>query len=106
MKRLIGLAAIVLAVPVGVGAQETGNDARLLQCREIERKSQRLECFDEAMDAIFGVDEIAEAEREELQRDNFGNLAADQQDVADDFTGTITHVDFNQTYNILRFQLD
>ena len=106
MKRLIGLAAIVLAVPVGVGAQETGNDERLLQCREIERKSQRLECFDEAMDAIFGVDEVAEAERQELQRDNFGNLAADQQDVADDFTGTITHVDFNQTYNILRFQLD
>ncbi|MBX7502072.1 hypothetical protein K3181_11520 [Qipengyuania sp. YG27] len=106
MLRLIGLAAILVASPVALNAQATGNDALLLQCRALEKKSQRLECFDNAMDTIFGVDEVAEAEREQLRRDNFGNLAAEEQDTADAYSGTITHVDFNQTYRILRLQLD
>lgn len=106
MLRLFGLAAIVLATPVGLSAQEAGNDALLLECRAMEKNSQRLDCFDDAMNTIFGVDEVAEAEREELRRDNFGNPVADEQDRADRYDGTITHVDFNQTYNILRFQLD
>lgn len=106
MLRLIGLAAILVASPVALNAQATNNDDLLLQCRAMKKKSQRLECFDNAMDSIFGVDEVAEAEREQLRRDNFGDLAADEQDTADAYSGTITHVDYNQAYQILRFQLD
>lgn len=106
MLRLIGLAALLVASPVALSAQATDNDELLLQCRAMQKKSQRLECFDNAMDSIFGVDEVAEAEREQLRRDNFGDLAADEQDTADAYSGTITHVDYNQTYKILRLQLD
>lgn len=106
MLRITVLAAILVATPDGLSAQATGNDRLLLQCRDIEKRSERLQCFDDAMNTIFGVDEMAEAEREQMQRDNFGNLAADEQDTADEFSGTITHVNFNQAYQILRFQLD
>jgi len=106
MLRLTGLAALLVASPVALNAQATDNDELLLQCRAMQKKSQRLECFDNAMDSIFGVDEVAEAEREQLRRDNFGDLAADEQDTADAYSGTITHVDYNQTYKILRLQLD
>ena len=106
MLRLIGLATILVATPATLSAQQTGNDDALLQCRSIKKKSQRLECFDNAMNAMFGVDEVAEVEREELRRDNFGDLAADKEDTASDYSGTITHIDFDQIYQILRFQLD
>lgn len=106
MLRFFGLAAILVATPVAVTAQQTGNDALLLQCRQIDRKSQRLECFDRAMNTMFGVDEVAEADRAKLRRDNFGNLAADEDETAQDYSGTITHIDYNPVYQMLRFQLD
>ena len=107
MLRFTGLAAIlVVTMPTGVSAQVTGNEGLLLQCRDIKKKSDRLECFDNAMDSMFGVVEVVEAEREEMRRDNFGDLAAEKDEVAGEYTGTITHVDFNPTFQILRFQLD
>ena len=53
MLRLIGLATILVATPATLSAQQTGNDDALLQCRSIKKKSQRLECFDNAMNAMF-----------------------------------------------------
>ncbi len=91
-----------MKVRVGSGGRSGGNPIAanrggLSECRTELNMS---------IDVAGGVDEVAEAEREELRRDNFGNPVADEQDRADRYDGTITHVDFNQTYNILRFQLD
>ena len=110
MPMLRQLTAAILALslfaPALAQAQAAPDDQRLLTCRDIRESEERLECYDEAMNAIYGVDEVAEAERAKLQRDNFGDPTADEDDVADEIVAVMTHVDYDPRYDILRFQLD
>ena len=67
--------AEVLAIPMLLAAtpafaqsgQEPAEDlsAKVLACRDIDRNSARLKCFDQALDQVFGKDEAIVERREE-----------------------------------------
>ncbi|TMM48744.1 hypothetical protein [Qipengyuania marisflavi] len=87
-------------------AQTQPADSPLLPCRAIEKKSDRLECYDRAMDAVYGVDQALMQQREESRRNNFGDADAAQEDRATEITATITNMDYDQRYDILQIELD
>lgn len=76
MKRILvlvaALAATMVVVPVAASAQAAGSAESFRQCRDIEKRSERLKCYDAAADAVFGVDEAVVAQREAAKEDEFG----------------------------------
>lgn len=65
---LLGLAASAQAQDRPAAQADVG----LEQCRAIGNDSDRLECYDTALDRIYGVDEELQAKRQEHRRDRFG----------------------------------
>lgn len=106
MLRFIGLAALTACVASGATAQGVPNDAALLECRTLSKNSARLQCYDRALDAIYGVDEALQAKREQDRRDRFGLPVDDDGLQMTELTATITAVDANLRTNLTYIALD
>ena len=74
MKRILILSLFAGAATVSPAFAQTGEaaDPTLERCRAIGKDSERLKCYDAALDTMYGVDEALEAKRAEYRRDRFG----------------------------------
>ena len=95
MYRLLPVALLFGGSAVSfASSQDASLPAESLQeCREIDGGAERLECYDSALDAIYGIDENVEAKRAEYRRKRFG-LASDEQGMEiTELTATVSRVD-------------
>jgi|TARA_R110000751_G_scaffold2018_11_gene9296 hypothetical protein len=81
-------------MPVALLAQEAPSPA-LLDCRAIGSDDDRLECYDEALDAQYGVDEELVEKRAKYRRERFG-LPVDSSGMRmTELEATVAEVDAN-----------
>lgn len=97
--------AACLAVPSIAMAQEApGKD--LLDCRAIGGDKDRLECYDQALDTQYGVDEVLQEKRAEYRRERFG-LPVDGTGIQiTEMEAVVTAVDADLRTNITVIALD
>jgi len=76
------------------GNRASGGEDPMLACRRIDGATERLQCYDRAMDARFGVDRQIAERREQKKRDAFGvtGAADDERDV-EELSSKIAAVD-------------
>lgn len=74
MRKTLLLAALVPVVAAMPAMAQSTDTARpkLEECRAIGSDSRRLECYDAALDDLYGVNEALQAKREEYRRERFG----------------------------------
>ena len=98
MKRVLILSLFAGAATVSPAFAQTGNtasDPTLEGCRAIGKDSERLKCYDSALDAMYGVDEALETKRAEYRRDRFG-LPVDESGMQlTELEATVAEVDEN-----------
>ena len=73
-NRLLGFSTLLAGlVAFPAGAQDVAGAASALEeCRAIGSDSKRLQCYDAALDAMYGVNEELQAKRAQYRRDRFG----------------------------------
>ena len=97
MKRVLILSLLAGATTGSTAFAQTTDaaDPTLEGCRAIGKDSERLKCYDAALDAMYGVDEALEAKRAEYRRDRFG-LPVDESGMQlTELEATIAEVDEN-----------
>ncbi len=108
MNRMLILSSLLgtlAALPAS--AQEVPNASPALEeCRAIGSDSDRLRCYDTALDAIYGVDEELEAKREQFRRDRFGLPVGDNGVQLTALEATVAAVDENIRTGIIVVTLD
>ncbi|WP_324828256.1 hypothetical protein [Qipengyuania zhejiangensis] len=89
----------VLAIALFTGSAAMAQDqaapaanAALEACRAIEKDNRRLECYDAAMDALYGVDEELVTQREQVREDRFGLQSSENSLEPDSIEATISEV--------------
>ena len=106
MLRYLCLAAMAGLLPVAAQAQDPSDGAKLLECRAVAKGSDRLKCYDAALDEMYGVDEELQAKREKDKRDRFGLPVDDDGLQLTELTATITEVDANMRFGTTTIALD
>lgn len=97
MKRVLILSLLAGAATASPAFAQTTDaaDPTLERCRAIGKDSERLKCYDAALDAMYGVDEALEAKRAEYRRDRFG-LPVDESGMQlTELEATVAEVDEN-----------
>lgn len=106
---MIRLFSLFLSFFVVTAASAQGNaeqDAQINACRAIPSDSERLECYDRALDAAYGVSKELEEKRAEYRRARFGlPLDSNGMEITE-LTATIANVDENLRTNKTLFTLE
>lgn len=106
----VGLSSVValslIAVPVFAQASDREAAEPLMVCRVIDDRSDRLECFDRAMDTLYGVDEVLAKRRDEQRQARFGLPVDDQGMQMTELTAVITEVDEDLRSDRISIALD
>lgn len=97
---------LLIGMSQTASAQQAIDTGRLQACRALEGKSDRLKCYDGAMDAFFGVDERLVEQRQERLRDSFGKESTDDEDAVKELKAVVAAVDFDPAMGAARIQLD
>lgn len=108
MKRLAIVSLLSAASWATVaGAQDSAKaDTALEQCRAIGSDSKRLQCYDAALDALYGVDEELEAARAQYRRDRFGLPVDESGTQLTELEAVISEVDENIRNGAVTIALD
>ena len=108
MKFTLPVAALVVCASASsASAQDAGQgNSALEQCRLIGDESERLGCYDRALDAMYGVDEELEQARVEAKADRFGLRNDDGGLENSELVGTISEVQSNIKYGTTVIALD
>lgn len=108
MKALLaaGLCAAVTGQPAFAQIGGTDVEAPLVACRQIDDDDRRLQCFDAAMDARYGVNEELHERREKRRNAAFG-LPSDQfGNPLPELKAIVSLVDENMRSGAVTLQLD
>lgn len=105
MLRTGLIVAALVAFPAAASAQDGGSQA-LLECREIGSDKDRLRCYDEALDAQYGVSEELKEKRAQYRRDRFGLPVDDSGMRMTELEAVVSGVDEDLRSGMITFGLD
>lgn len=101
-----GLCAAVTGQPAFAQIGGTDVEAPLVACRQIDDDDKRLQCFDAAMDARYGVDEELRERREKRRNAAFGLPSDKFGDPLPELRATVSIVDEDLRFGGVTLQLD
>lgn len=81
------------SAPVFAQANDREIAEPLLTCRQIDDRAERLDCFDRAMDTLYGVDEVLAKRRIEQKQARFGLPVDDKGMQLTELAAVVTEVD-------------
>lgn len=105
MLRSALVVAAIVSVPASLTAQDDPSRA-INECRAIGSDKDRLKCYDNALDEIYGVDEELQEKRAQYRRERFGLPVDDSGIQLTELEASVSDVDADLRSGLTTIALD